>query len=158
MVDTHDLIIPSKSKKIDSLLNDPICKDFLEKLQTIKRVDTFCLMGNSYGLQFFQELAPYVEKLESITKVLLNDIFTTRSDEIVPSLKIISKMLENKNVIVFNLSDNAICPDGCYELRNFFLTNKNLKYLYLNHSALSQLGTKAICEYLMESEIQLKTF
>lgn len=60
MVDTHDLVIPSKSKKIDSLLNDPICKDFLDKLQTVTRVDNFCLMGNSYGLQFFQELAPFV--------------------------------------------------------------------------------------------------
>lgn len=67
-------------------------------------------------------------------------------------------MLEGKNVILFNLSDNAICPDGCMEFKNFFLTNPGLKYLYLNHSALSQIGTKVICEYLMKAGIKLKVF
>ncbi len=57
---------------------------------------------------------------------MFNDIFTTRTDEIVPSLKLIAKMLENKGVILFNLSDNAICPDGCLELENLFLHNQNL--------------------------------
>lgn len=27
-----DLIMPAKHKKIDSLLSDPICKEFLEKI------------------------------------------------------------------------------------------------------------------------------
>lgn len=132
-----DLIMQAKHKKIDSLLSDPICKDFLEQITTAEHVDTLSLMGNSYGIQFFTELSPYIQKIKTIRKVLFNDIFTTRTDEIVPSLGIISKMLENKGVILFNLSDNAICPDGCLELENLFMNNQNLQYLYLNHSALS---------------------
>ena len=84
---------------------------------------------------------------------MFNDIFTTRTDEIVPSLKLISKMLENKDVVLFNLSDNAICPDGCLELENLFMHNQSLQYLYLNHSALSQAGAKSVFSFLMNTKI-----
>lgn len=46
-------------------------------------------------------------------------------------------MFKNKNVILLNMSDNAVCPDGCLKLEAFFKYNKNLRFLYLNHSALS---------------------
>lgn len=94
-------------------------------------------MGNSYGAQFFRELEPHVANLESVSKVLFNDIFTSRTDEILEAIEIISRMLRDKNVILFNMSDNAVCPDGCQRLEQFFKFNKGLKYLYLNHSALS---------------------
>lgn len=105
-------------------------------------------MGNSYSSKFFEELELYIEKVDTISKVLFNDIFTSRTNEILDSIEIISRMLKNKNVILFNLSDNAVCPDGCLKLEEFFKHNKSLKYLYLNHSALSQAGTKTICEFL----------
>jgi Ran GTPase-activating protein (RanGAP) involved in mRNA processing and transport len=73
-------------------------------------------MGNSYGSQFFKELEPFFEKIESISKVLFNDIFTSRTDEILESIETISRLLKDKNVILFNMSDNAVCPDGCLRL------------------------------------------
>lgn len=157
MSEKQNLIIPAKSKKIDSI-NDPICSEFLEQLKQTTQIDTLCLMGNSYGSQFFKEIEPFFEKIESISKVLFNDIFTSRTDEILDSIETISKMLKDKNVILFNMSDNAVCPDGCLRLELFFKHNKGLKYLYLNHSALSQAGTKTICEYLSVNEIQLQVF
>ena len=54
-----------------------------------------------------------MDHIESIDKVLFNDIFTSWTVEILDSLKLISDMFKNKNIILFNLSDNAICPDGC---------------------------------------------
>lgn len=49
MEDKIDLVVPAKSKKIDSI-NDPICEEFVCMLKKSKNIDTFCLMGNSYGV------------------------------------------------------------------------------------------------------------
>lgn len=157
MEDKIDLVVPAKSKKIDSI-NDPICEEFVCMLKKSKNIDTFCLMGNSYGVQFFRELTPLVKSLLSVSKLLLNDIFTSRTDEILDSIELISEMFKDKNVALLNMSDNAVCPDGCQKLEGFFKFNKELKYLYLNHSALSQAGTKTICDFLLENQIQLLTF
>lgn len=65
-----DLIAPYLRKKIDSFENDEAISAFRDAVKDAaaggKEVLTFSLMGNSYGLQFFQEISPYVEKLSSL--------------------------------------------------------------------------------------------
>lgn len=103
----------------------------------MQEINTLCLMGNSYGSNFFLELKEIVKKIKSIKVLILRDIFTTRTNDILKSLEIINEIFSNKNLQVLDLSDNAICPDGCTKIRELLVTNNSIKYLYLNHSALS---------------------
>jgi hypothetical protein len=65
-----DLVAPYLRKKIDSFENEPVIDAFRDAVKKAAEeataVHTFSLMGNSYGAQFFKELAPFVEKLPSI--------------------------------------------------------------------------------------------
>ena len=69
--------------------------------------------------------------------VILSDIFTSRTDEILDSLECLNEGLQNKQIELFDLSNNAICPDGCVKIKDILLTNQNMKFLILNHVALS---------------------
>ena len=108
-------------------------------------------MGNSYSDVFFKELKQYIKPIQVIKKVCLNDIFTTRKDDILDSLTHINEAFQNKGIVLFDLSNNAICPDGCEKIKEIFTTNQTLKYLYLNHSALSQAGSITISKYIIEA-------
>lgn len=70
-------------------------------------------MGNSYGCQFFEELLEFKDQIKEIKCVILSDIFTSRKEEILDSLGFINDFLANKNILMFDISSNAICPDGC---------------------------------------------
>lgn len=115
-------------------------------------------MGNSYGSQFFEELLEFKDQIKEIKCVILSDIFTSRKEEILDSLGFINDFLANKNILMFDISSNAICPDGCIQLKDIIETNKNMKYLNLNHVALSQAGTVTITEYILNGKLNLKSF
>jgi hypothetical protein len=65
-----DLVAPYLRKRIDSFLQEEALEafraDINKAVEEKTEVLTFSLMGNSYGLKFFEELAPFVEKLVSI--------------------------------------------------------------------------------------------
>ena len=153
-----NIILPGESKKIEKLLNNPFCKDFVTKLEKAEHIETFSIMGNSYSEQFFLELAPYLLKIKTIKKVILNDIFTSRRESILPSLEILNASLQNKNILLFDLSYNAICPDGCKKIEDILINNPTIKYLYLNHTALARIGTVHICEAITKGGLDLKVF
>jgi len=153
-----NLIMPPKERKIESLEDDHLCTKFLADLKTAENVNVFCICGNSYGLKFFQELEKHSANLRSVKKLVLSDIFISRKEEIVPSLEILDRMFSNKNLIMLDFSYNALCPDGCATIVNMIKTNKSLKYLYLNHVALSQAGTVSICDAIKEGELDLISF
>ena len=115
-------------------------------------------MGNSYGKKFFEELLTFKSQIKSIKKVILKDIFTSRKEEILDSLSFLDEFLENKSIVLFDLSSNAICPDGCLRIRNIIEKNPSLKYLYLNHVALSQAGTVTVTDYILNSKVNLLSF
>lgn len=50
-------------------------------------------MGNSYSDKFFEELSQYLEKIKVIKKVILNDIFTSRKEDLLISLDHLNKSL-----------------------------------------------------------------
>lgn len=152
-----NLVMPAKEKKIETL-KDPICASFLSDLEKAVVVNTLCLCGNSYSLQFFQELSPFLQKIKSINKVILSDIFVSRKEGIVPSLEILNRDLSNKGIVLLDFSYNALCPDGCAVIVDILKTNKDMKYLYLNHVALSQPGTVSICKAVIEGKLDLISF
>lgn len=153
-----DLVLEAKSILIDSLFEEQHCKDFLEKLKTMKEIETFCIMGNSYGKKFFEELLTFKDQIKSIKKVILKDIFTSRKEEILDSLSYLNDFLADKYIVLFDLSSNAICPDGCLRIQNIIEKNQTIKYLYLNHVALSQAGTVTVSDYILNSKLNLLSF
>lgn len=151
------IILPAKQRKIESLESDDFCKDFLEQLKTHEAIDTFCLSGNSYSDVFFAELAPYLASKKYIRRVVLSDIFTTRKNEILPALRHLNSALQNKQVTLFDMSSNALCPDGCLEIVDILKTNPEMKYLYLNHVALSEAGAVTIAKAIQDGKLRLKS-
>ena len=151
------IILPAKQRKIESLESDDFCKDFLEKLKNHEAVDTFCLSGNSYSDVFFAELAPYLVSKKFIRRVVLSDIFTTRKNEILPALRHLNFALQNKQISLLDMSSNALCPDGCLEIVDILKTNPEMKYLYLNHVALSEAGAVTIAKAIQDGKLRLKS-
>lgn len=150
------LVVPPRGKMIESLEADPLCQEFLAGLKRVSEVDLLCLSGNSYSKTFFLELEPYLAKMARVTSVILADIFTTRKDEhILPALEALSRCLQHKKVVLFDLSSNAICPDGCVAIRDVLRTNPTLKFLILNHVALSEAGTATISQAIEEGHLSL---
>lgn len=156
-IDTN-LIMPHRECKIESLEGNHLCVQFLADLNKTENVNVFCLCGNSYGLKFFQELEKHAKTLRSVKKLVLSDIFISRKEEIVPSLEILDRIFSNKGLVMLDVSYNALCPDGCAAIVNMIKTNKELKYMYLNHVAMSQEGTVSICEAMKEGQLNLVSF
>jgi Ran GTPase-activating protein (RanGAP) involved in mRNA processing and transport len=151
-----NLIIPPRGKMIEELEGHPLCLDFLAGLKATTSIDFLCLSGNSYSALFFQQLAPYLAKMTRITRVVLADIFTTRKNDIIPALQVLSSCLQNKQIVLFDLSSNAICPDGCEAIQDVLKTNPTLKHLILNHIALSEKGTVTITKAIEEGGLSLR--
>jgi Ran GTPase-activating protein (RanGAP) involved in mRNA processing and transport len=152
-----NIILPAKQRKIESLESDDFCKDFREQLKAHDALDLLCLSGNSYSDVFFDELGPYLQSKKHIKRVILSDIFTTRKNEILPALRCLNKVLQNKGIQLLDMSSNALCPDGCLEIVDILKTNQELKYLYLNHVALSEAGSITIAKAIQDGKLALKS-
>lgn len=83
------------------------------------------------------------------------DIFTTRKDDIGTSCELIVEGFANKGLKLFDISNNALCPDGCLIIGKLFSTNPDLKYLWLNHVAFSRDGTEYISQAITEAKLDL---
>jgi hypothetical protein len=66
-----ELIAPYLRNRVDSFEKDESIASFREAVKKAAEaksaIATFSLMGNSYGLGFFEEIAPFIEQLPSIT-------------------------------------------------------------------------------------------
>ena len=156
---THqiNLGLPPKEKLINSLHSDPFCEYLVKQLQAVDHIDCLYLSGNSYSNVFFEELATHLQKMKRISKVIVADIFTTRKNEILPSLRALNHALQHKGLVLFDLSSNAICPDGCLEIVDIIKTNSTLEHLILDHVALSEAGTVTIAKSINEGNLSLRT-
>ncbi len=152
-----ELILKPEGRKIESFFDD-YCAEFREKLEKTQFIDTLCLMGNSYSCEFFKEFCDSLKNTKIIKKVILNDVFTSRKEGILDSLSYLNEVLRNKNIILLDLSNNAICPDGCERITDILEHNQTLKYLYFNHSALSQAGTITVCKAIRDGKLNLISF
>jgi Ran GTPase-activating protein (RanGAP) involved in mRNA processing and transport len=63
----------------------------------------------------------------------------------------------NKGLKVFDISNNALCPDGCLIIGKLFQTNPGIKYLWLNHVAFSRDGTEYISKAITDAKLDLKS-
>ena len=155
-----DLIAPYLRKKIESFENEEGIEAFREAVKnaanTGAAVETFSLMGNSYGKTFFAELAPFVEKFSVVKKLVLNDIFAQRDHDVVESLNLITKMFAGKDIVAFDFSNNAIAPTGCQAIFELLKNADKLQYLWANNCGLAQNGVIHIAKAIEESTAPIK--
>jgi Ran GTPase-activating protein 1 len=155
-----DLIAPYLRKKIDSFENEPAIEAFRDAVKKTAEVGmavhTFSLMGNSYGAQFFKELSPFVEKFPSIQKLVINDIFTQRDHDVVESLKLITAMFMNKNIVALDMSNNAIAPTGCQVICDLIRNSDKLQFFWANNCGLAQNGVIHIAKAIAEGKSPLR--
>ena len=140
--------------KIETL-DDPACADFKQLLSEVTELNTLSLCGNSYGLGFFQQLAPLLRKLKSVHKIYLSDIFVSRKESIVPSLALLAEALSHKDIVYVIFSENALCGDGIKALVPLFTSNP-IKYLHLNHVGLSRDGCATLADAITKGGLRLR--
>jgi Ran GTPase-activating protein (RanGAP) involved in mRNA processing and transport len=135
-------------------------RSFKENLITCAKngadVELLSFMGNSYSMNFFKEASGYVKNLGMVQKVILNDCFAQRKDDLCESLKFLTSALSGKKTIALDISHNAIGANGCEALRDFFETNKDLEYLWADNIGLSQTAVPIFCDSLISGAPPLK--
>lgn len=97
----------------------------------------------------------YLKNITSVKKLLLADIFTTRKEDIGTSCELIVEGFAHKQLKLFDISNNALCPDGCLIIGRLFASNPQLKYLWLNHVAFSRDGTEFVSKAISEAQLDL---
>lgn len=90
-------------------------------------------------------------------KLLLADIFTTRKEDLLVSCQLIVEGFARKNLKFFDISNNALCPDGCDIISKLFASNQSIRYLWMNHVAFSRDGTIAVSKAITESGLKLRS-
>ena len=155
-----EIVAPYLKRKIDSFENEETLDSFRQTLKKCaeegSEVNTFSLMGNSYGKQFFEEISPFVEKLAGVKRLVLNDVFAQRDQDVVDSLKIITKMFAGKGLVALDFSNNAIAPTGCQALFELIRDAEKLQYIWANNCGLAQNGVIHIAQAIEESKAPIK--
>ena len=132
-----NLIIPAEHIRIENFEKEESIAKFRDTLKKYAeeeaQIDVFSVMGNSYSDIFFEEMVPYLQKLKSIKKVVLNDCFTNRKDDLARSLKLFSDAVVNKGVVAFDISNNAIGENGCEAVYEFIKNCNTLEYFWANN-------------------------
>ena len=71
------------------------------------------------------------------------------------SCELIVQGFAHKKIKLFDISNNALCPDGCLIIGKLFMTNPEIKYLWLNHVAFSRDGTEYISKAITDAKLDL---
>lgn len=119
-----------------------ILKDLEEKQEAINEIH---LSNNSIGLEVSEALAKRISCLKNLQNVGYNDIYVSRlKSEIPKSLTGLIEAIQDKNIIVLNLSDNAFGPSGVSAFDFYLKTNTTLKELYLENNGLGPEGASSV--------------
>ncbi len=134
-----------KAEDIEKILID--LRENSEKIVGIE------LSGNSLGYEAAKALAEEISKLKNIEVVNYRDIFVSRKKEDLPkSLLALIKAIEDKDIKVLDLSDNAFGPIGVQAFDFFLSKTKNLKELYLENNGLGPEGAEMVAQSLLDNE------
>jgi len=140
-----------KVEDIESVLS--FLRENREKITGIE------LSSNSLGYDAAKALAQEIKELKNLEVVNYRDIFVSRKKEDLPnSLHELIRAIEDKNIKVLDLSDNAFGPIGVKSFEFFIKTTKTLKQLHIENNGLGPEGAEMLANSLLENgEIQLET-
>jgi Ran GTPase-activating protein 1 len=74
----------------------------------------------------------------------------------VDSLKIITKIFQNKGIVALDISNNAVAPTGCQALFDLIKNAPTLQYFWANNCGLAQNGVIHIAKAIEEGTAPLK--
>jgi Ran GTPase-activating protein 1 len=132
---------------------EPIIQDLRKYNDQIVGIE---LSSNSLGFEAAQALADEIANLKNLEVVNYRDIFVSRKKEDLPkSLLALIKAIEDKNIRVLDLSDNAFGPIGVAAFDFFLRKTKNLKELHLENNGLGPEGSSMVAQSMMENEALL---
>lgn len=127
--------------QIESVLND------LElKQNEIKHIQ---LSSNSIGLEVAKALANKISLLKKLNHADFHDIFVSRlKDELPSSLRYLIESIQDKNILILNLSDNAFGPSGVAAFDFYLRSTTTLKELYIENCGLGPEGGESVAKAL----------
>jgi Ran GTPase-activating protein 1 len=139
--------------------------DKVEDIQTVldflrenrEKITGIELSSNSLGFDAAKALAEEIKELKNLEVVNYRDIFVSRKKEDLPnSLYELIKAIEDKNIKVLDLSDNAFGPIGVKSFEFFIKSTKTLKELHIENNGLGPEGAEMLANSLLENDhIQL---
>jgi Ran GTPase-activating protein 1 len=110
------------------------------------------LSSNSLGYEAAKALAEEIKELKNLEVVNYRDIFVSRKKEDLPkSLFELIKAVENKNIRVLDLSDNAFGPIGVQAFDFFLRKTTTLKELYIENNGLGPEGAEMVAQSLLDN-------
>ncbi len=123
------------------------------------KIETLELSTNSLGFDVAKALSEEIKKIENLKNVNYRDIFVGRKKTDLPaSLKEIMLAIEDKNIELLDLSDNAFGPIGVKSFDFFICKTDTLKELYLENNGLGPEGAESLAETLLANDkIKLHT-
>ena len=111
------------------------------------------LSSNSLGFDAAKALAEEIKEIPNLEVVIYRDIFVSRKKEDLPkSLLELVKAIEDKNIRILDLSDNAFGPIGVAAFDFFLKKTKTLKELHIENNGLGPEGAEQVAFSLMENE------
>lgn len=135
----------NKASQVESIL-----KDLEEKKDQITELH---LSNNSIGLEVSEALAEKISKLKNLTYAGFNDIYVSRLREEIPkSLSYFISAIQDKNITVLDLSDNAFGPIGVKAIDSYLKTCTTIKELYIQNCGLGPEGASLLAEALKENK------
>jgi Ran GTPase-activating protein 1 len=134
-----------KVEDIEKVINE--IRENREKITGIE------LSSNSIGFDAAKALAEEIKEIPNLEVVIYRDIFVSRKKEDLPkSLLELVKAIEDKNIRVLDLSDNAFGPIGVAAFDFFLKKTKTLKELHIENNGLGPEGAEQVAISLMENE------
>jgi Ran GTPase-activating protein 1 len=127
-----------------------IIDDLKENRENITGIE---LSSNSLGFEAAKALAEEIKFLKNLEVVIYRDIFVSRKREDLPkSLFELIKAIEDKNIRVLDLSDNAFGPIGVESFDFFLKKSSTLKELYIENNGLGPEGSEMVALNLLEND------
>lgn len=129
---------------------EKVIVELRENKDIIKGIE---LSSNSLGFEAAKALAEEIKNLKNLEVVIYRDIFVSRKKEDLPkSLFELMKALEDKNIKVLDLSDNAFGPIGVEAFGFFLKSTKTLKELYIENNGLGPEGAEMVAETILNND------
>ncbi|WUR03517.1 Ran GTPase-activating protein 1 (rna1) [Vairimorpha necatrix] len=118
---------------------------YLENNQeTIKELD---LSSNVFLPDAMAELCKYIKKIKNLKTIILDGIFTTLTkEEMLECFKLISLSITGKDIILLDLSNNALSSELPIEFINLLSNLNSLKFLNIRNCGLGKKGGDIIGE------------
>ncbi|KAK6089830.1 hypothetical protein P3W45_001178 [Vairimorpha bombi] len=129
-----------------------IVKDLSNNMDTIEEID---LTSNVFKPEAMEEICRVISKMKKLKSVILDEIFTTlNKEEMLSCFRHISLALKDKNLVVLDISNNALSSELPKEFFNLLSESNSLKFFKIRNCGLGHKGGNLIGECLNNLKVK----